>query len=114
MRESTLEERILRVLMPEGVELRGEDLWRAVGGGRLFGPDRAAFHASLRRLEDFGMLDCRDAHGGPWRGSSSELIYRLSDGARSASTPGLWTASDDKPLRGPCRPCRKRQTAGQE
>ena len=35
-RPRTLEERILRFLMREDVELRGEDLWRAIGGGRLF------------------------------------------------------------------------------
>jgi hypothetical protein len=84
-RPRTLEERILRFLMREDVELRGEDLWRAIGGGRLFGPDRRAFHASLRRLESFGILDCRDEHGGPWRGSRSDLIYRLSDGARATA-----------------------------
>jgi DNA-binding PadR family transcriptional regulator len=82
-RPAILEERIVRVLMPDGVELRGRDLWRAVGGGRLLGPARSTLYAALRRLELLGTVVCRDENDGPWRASPSDRIYRLSDAARS-------------------------------
>ena len=87
-RESTFEARILRVPMSEGVELRGLDLWRAVGGGRLLGPAPSALYASLRRLELLGAIVCRDEHGGPWRAQAPDRLYRLSDAARSALDAG--------------------------
>jgi DNA-binding PadR family transcriptional regulator len=87
-RESTLEARILRVLMPEGVELRGLDLWRAVGGGRLFGPQPSALYASLRRLELLGTIVCWDEHNGPWCAQPFDRVYRLSEAARSALDTG--------------------------
>ena len=66
-----IEERIVSLLRSRGGEMRGFDVWQAIGG------PVGSVHAALDRLDRAGVVDRRTGEPNPARGGRPDIYYRV-------------------------------------